>query len=325
MDSTDSMDRTARIFLPSIDNMLPPSLKNKGKLFFSSDHQDDEDVYALSPTNEPGYRDQLSPHGSPEQVSVPRALTPPSPYPPSPPPPLRLASTPENDEPVPFSPPKADQAYQSLPQDHPSPSHLHPRLLQHPHDAIGQPYPRPSRHPHHHHQRSQSMDTHFHNHHHSHRLSPASPPSSHAQIGPAAPANASVMAAHHPPQSPQPENYHSPPLQANKSTTSPPMAAATTTQSSLSHHHPHHHHTPHHRRTISYPVSTSVSFVNPPPQRKYPCPQCNKTFSRPSSLRTHLFSHSGEKPYVCPHDGCGRRFSVQSNMRRHLRVHTLTR
>ncbi|ORX44271.1 hypothetical protein DM01DRAFT_1258936, partial [Hesseltinella vesiculosa] len=56
--------------------------------------------------------------------------------------------------------------------------------------------------------------------------------------------------------------------------------------------------------------------------RKYPCPQCTKTFSRPSSLRTHIFSHTGEKPYGCPFEGCGRRFSVQSNMRRHLRVHT---
>ena len=26
--------------------------------------------------------------------------------------------------------------------------------------------------------------------------------------------------------------------------------------------------------------------------------------------------------YVCPFEGCGRSFSVQSNMRRHARVHT---
>ncbi|KAI8064962.1 hypothetical protein BDF21DRAFT_308284, partial [Thamnidium elegans] len=54
---------------------------------------------------------------------------------------------------------------------------------------------------------------------------------------------------------------------------------------------------------------------------RYKCSQCLKTFSRPSSLRIHILSHTGEKPHVCPQVGCGRRFSVQSNMRRHLKVH----
>ncbi|KAI9496895.1 hypothetical protein BDB00DRAFT_733532, partial [Zychaea mexicana] len=54
---------------------------------------------------------------------------------------------------------------------------------------------------------------------------------------------------------------------------------------------------------------------------KYHCPYCDKGFSRPSSLRIHTYSHTGEKPFVCPEPGCSRKFSVQSNMRRHLRVH----
>ncbi|CAO3591788.1 unnamed protein product [Absidia cylindrospora] len=58
---------------------------------------------------------------------------------------------------------------------------------------------------------------------------------------------------------------------------------------------------------------------------RYMCPYCQKRFSRPSSLRIHTYSHSGEKPFICPEIGCGRRFSVQSNQRRHLRVHRLTR
>ncbi|GAA5805385.1 hypothetical protein HPULCUR_010901 [Helicostylum pulchrum] len=58
---------------------------------------------------------------------------------------------------------------------------------------------------------------------------------------------------------------------------------------------------------------------------RYVCPYCYKKFSRPSSLRIHTYSHTGEKPFVCTEPGCGRHFSVQSNMRRHLRVHRLGR
>lgn len=54
---------------------------------------------------------------------------------------------------------------------------------------------------------------------------------------------------------------------------------------------------------------------------RYICPYCNKGFTRPSSLRTHTFSHTGEKPFVCSEPCCGRKFSVQSNLRRHLRIH----
>ncbi|KAI9725723.1 MAG: hypothetical protein M1828_002606 [Chrysothrix sp. TS-e1954] len=52
---------------------------------------------------------------------------------------------------------------------------------------------------------------------------------------------------------------------------------------------------------------------------RYICPSCSKAFSRPSSLRIHVHSHTGEKPFRCPHEGCGKAFSVRSNMKRHQR------
>ncbi|KAG6850939.1 hypothetical protein H0H93_005808 [Arthromyces matolae] len=55
---------------------------------------------------------------------------------------------------------------------------------------------------------------------------------------------------------------------------------------------------------------------------KYECSYCGKGFNRPSSLKIHLNSHTGAKPFVCPVESCGRSFSVLSNMRRHARVHT---
>jgi hypothetical protein len=54
---------------------------------------------------------------------------------------------------------------------------------------------------------------------------------------------------------------------------------------------------------------------------KYPCQYCKKAFTRPSSLRIHTYSHTGERPYVCPDPSCGRKFSVQSNLKRHAKVH----
>ncbi|KAF9512441.1 hypothetical protein BS47DRAFT_1297661, partial [Hydnum rufescens UP504] len=54
---------------------------------------------------------------------------------------------------------------------------------------------------------------------------------------------------------------------------------------------------------------------------RYECNHCQKRFNRPSGLKIHLNTHTGDKPYLCPYPSCGRHFSVLSNMRRHSRSH----
>ncbi|CAG8552697.1 2124_t:CDS:2 [Cetraspora pellucida] len=65
----------------------------------------------------------------------------------------------------------------------------------------------------------------------------------------------------------------------------------------------------------------SSKTVSSTPKR-YKCNICQKRFTRPSSLQTHTYSHTGEKPFKCPVEGCGRHFSVVSNLRRHQKIHT---
>jgi hypothetical protein len=44
-------------------------------------------------------------------------------------------------------------------------------------------------------------------------------------------------------------------------------------------------------------------------EKPYKCELCNKRFSLDFNLRTHLRIHTGEKPYVCSFENCFKRFS----------------
>lgn len=50
------------------------------------------------------------------------------------------------------------------------------------------------------------------------------------------------------------------------------------------------------------------------------CPICGKSYARPSTLKTHMRIHSGERPFQC--NVCNKSFSQAANLTAHLRVHS---
>ncbi|KAG1091586.1 hypothetical protein G6F42_019398 [Rhizopus arrhizus] len=74
-------------------------------------------------------------------------------------------------------------------------------------------------------------------------------------------------------------------------------------------------------KIIHHLVSKPKPKPKPKPKKQYQCPQCLKSFTRPSALQTHSYTHTAEKPFQCRSPNCGRSFSVVSNLRRHFKVH----
>ncbi|ODQ79871.1 hypothetical protein BABINDRAFT_23297, partial [Babjeviella inositovora NRRL Y-12698] len=51
----------------------------------------------------------------------------------------------------------------------------------------------------------------------------------------------------------------------------------------------------------------------------YPCEQCGKSFNRPYNLRSHMKTHSTDKPHACQY--CNRRFARTHDRKRHELLH----
>lgn len=75
------------------------------------------------------------------------------------------------------------------------------------------------------------------------------------------------------------------------------------------------------RRGMSLPHS-GLRHESPrsPSNKKHRCPYCETEFTRHHNLKSHLLTHSQEKPYVC--STCQSRFRRLHDLKRHTKLHT---
>ncbi|POM69036.1 Hypothetical protein PHPALM_14723 [Phytophthora palmivora] len=79
--------------------------------------------------------------------------------------------------------------------------------------------------------------------------------------------------------------------------------------------------TPRFATGVLKPIGLSSSSKMLSPFLSFQCGECPRQFTRRYALQEHLATHTGEKAYVCPARGCGKRFTTTSNLARHRRLH----
>jgi len=73
-------------------------------------------------------------------------------------------------------------------------------------------------------------------------------------------------------------------------------------------------------RGMSHPGYGQNSPKSPASTKRHKCPHCDVDFTRHHNLKSHLLTHSQEKPFVCP--DCQSSFRRLHDLKRHSKLHT---
>jgi len=73
-------------------------------------------------------------------------------------------------------------------------------------------------------------------------------------------------------------------------------------------------------RGMSHPGYGQNSPRSPASTKRHKCPHCDVDFTRHHNLKSHLLTHSQEKPFVCP--DCQSSFRRLHDLKRHSKLHT---
>ncbi|KAG5671072.1 hypothetical protein PVAND_001286 [Polypedilum vanderplanki] len=52
--------------------------------------------------------------------------------------------------------------------------------------------------------------------------------------------------------------------------------------------------------------------------KRYTCDFCNVSFAQSNALKCHKRTHTNEKPFICPYDGCEKRFTQRTILKTHI-------
>ncbi|XP_044043522.1 zinc finger protein 184-like isoform X2 [Siniperca chuatsi] len=68
------------------------------------------------------------------------------------------------------------------------------------------------------------------------------------------------------------------------------------------------------------PQSGLNPLQNDTGEKSFSCSECGRQFSQNSNLKRHMRTHTGEKPFSC--SVCGKEFAYKTHLKQHLIVHT---
>lgn len=74
---------------------------------------------------------------------------------------------------------------------------------------------------------------------------------------------------------------------------------------------------------LSSSDSSFASLKSSHTGKGFKCQICNRDFTQKGNLKTHLMTHSGERPYEC--QTCGKNFTQKGNLDTHVKIHTDTK